>query len=431
MRAQPITTPPVAQTAPDDQVKTTVIKFPNALLTKSATDKLCILTASGLYTKELGKEIERACFACSHDIGLELSNITTNKTSQTKFDTTILGFLRNIKTRFKSNNQQFLLCTPPSELVDLLILTGTYQEYTIVDNTFTTVPYDKDENSSTTPKNKAKCSSETQKTHPTITRQIIELNTSLKRTAILEKGLETADRCVKHFLPQAPPRAEGYNFSVFYKSSETVGGDFFDFVALSANTLGILIGDVSGHGLEAAILMGLTKKEIALRAKDHRFTTPRDDLIQANVDLYADFTKYNFATALYGTLDLSKGTFTFARAGHELPILLNTSRVPTTIESKGIPIGVAQSKLFSTALTQETITIPPGGYALLITDGITECWSPRGETFGRQRLLFTLSQAPRTLSCQDFLDNVLASVMAFAATRPQEDDMTALLIQRI
>jgi len=264
-----------------------------------------------------------------------------------------------------------------------------------------------------------------------VQKKLVQFNQSLKRTASLEKGLDSAEKCVKRFLPQAPPVSDGYNFAFSYKSSEKVGGDFFDFIPLSGNKLGLLVGDVSGHGLDAAILMGITKKVINLRASAVEGIPPRDVLMQANADLIGDFNKYNFVTALYGVLDLPTGVFTFARAGHEMPVLFRTGQAPTLLDSKGIPIGIGSAGSFNRILEERTIELPGGSFILLFTDGLSECWSPRGEAYSRERILFTLSQVKGSMACDKVLDLLLKSIADFAGDRPQEDDMTAILLKRL
>ena len=248
----------------------------------------------------------------------------------------------------------------------------------------------------------------------------------------LEKGLDSAEKCVKRFLPRNPPEAQGYSFAFSYNSSEKVGGDFFDFIPLGEEHLGISIGDVSGHGIDAALLMGISKKVIHIRALDAGASaSPKSVLCQANADLVTDFTRSTFVTVLYGILHLPTGTFVYARAGHEPPFLCGPERGQVVVhDSKGLPLGVDSGKLFARVLEEKTIQLLRGAFAFLCTDGLAECWNTRGATFSRKRLVFSLEQIDEKVSCQAGLDGILRSVANFSEGRPQEDDMTTILFKR-
>jgi len=412
------------------EVSTTLLQFPGAQVKRALKGDLCIVTVTGIYTRALGKELERLCLSCTTNLGLEFAEIQVNPETQKRFDATIVGLLKTIRDAFAAKRKQLLLCMPPSELVDMLKLTGVYSGYRIIENTAAQIL-------STGPSTVSTSATPTQKpfkgtASPSIvTRKLLTLNQSLKRTASLEKGLESAEKCIRHFLPQNPPTHAGWSFAFSSKSSERVGGDFLDFIPVDERTLGILIGDVSGHGLDAAILMGITKKVISMRAKETASEGPRATLLKAHADISTDFTKYSFVTILYATLDLLTGTLSIAKAGHEPPILFYPGTAPATLSPKGIPIGPTSAKLFAATLGEETLNVPRGASVLFSTDGLAECWSPRGEQFGRQRLSFTLSTVPPHLTCQQTLEYVLSTISQFASGRPPEDDMTAILIKRL
>ena len=134
-------------------------------------------------------------------------------------------------------------------------------------------------------------------------------------------------------------------------------------------------------------------------------------------------------TALYGVLELSSGTFRFVRAGHELPVLFD-SKSHTVLESKGIPLGIDPGRNFNRLLEETSVELSTGRSLLLYTDGLTECWNVRGACYTRERLLFSLGQVRADLGTKEALDRILGSVAEFAGDRPQEDDMTAVLLKR-
>ena len=413
-------------------LKTTVRDFGDAIIKRVTMSDLSILSVSGKYSRALGKEIERLCLQCRTNLGLEFTDIKVNPALRKKFDSSIVGVLRNVRNTFQKRRKQLLLCTPPSELVDLLKLTGVYDGYHVVDKPSSAVAAE-DLAPEPLPSNQQprRQGRRPQQQAGLVQKKIVHLNQSLKRTVSLEKGLDSAEKCVMRLLPQSPPKVEGYSFAYSYKTSEKVGGDFFDFIPIGDDRLGVLIGDVSGHGLDAALMMGISKKVIRLRAQSTEFRTPYEVFRQSNADLLGDFSRYAFVTALYGVLELATGTFTFVRAGHEVPIIVEAEGRQTVLSPKGIPLGIDSGKNFDRLLEETTVQLPKGGFLFLYTDGLAECWNPRGACYTRDRLLFSLSQIKTSQGCKEVLDRILHSISEFADGRAQEDDMTAILLKRM
>ena len=406
------------------EVYTTVFDFGEAMIKKTTKGDLSILTVSGVYTRALGKELERLGLQWRGSLGIEFKDIKTNPAIRKKFDSSIVGVLKTVRDRYNAKQQLLILCSPPSELIDLLRLTGVHTGYQIIESpgSFNL----KQAPASSQPRSPKETQDAREKS--VIQKRILQLNQSLNRTVSLEKGLDSAAKCVKKFLPQAPPTANGYDFAFFYKSSEKVGGDFCDFINLGSEELGLVIGDVSGHGLDAALLMGITKKVIHIRAADGQLS-PYQVLCHVNNDLIGDFNKYSFATALYGILHLPTGRFRFARAGHEVPVLFGPDFCQT-VDSKGIPLGIDTGKTFCHMLEEKTVEIRPGSFLLLCTDGIAECMNSRGASYTRERVRYTLREVRADSNAKECLEEFLSSVQDFAGSRPQEDDMTAIIVQR-
>jgi serine phosphatase RsbU (regulator of sigma subunit) len=403
------------------EVLTTVKDFGTAQIKRSSKGELTLLTVSGLYTPEIGKELERNAMQCRGNLGLEFKEMKVHAGKGRRFDNSILTILNRIRDRYVKRNRLFVLCRLPTELVDLLKLTGTYESYHTADRQAV----------GKFPSAKAKSDASTPA--PDEVKKKIELfQGTIDRTIDLEKGLDSAAKCVQRFLPQEPPRVEGYDFAFSYQSSEKVGGDFFDFVPLGDDHLGISIGDVSGHGIDAALLMGISKKVVHIRALDAgSAASPRSVLAQANADLVSDFTRSAFVTVLYGILHLPTGELRYARAGHEPPIHFGPERGNVAVhETKGLPLGVDSGKIFNNVLEDGSLQLSEGGFVFFCTDGLAECWSPRGIKYSRKRLLFLLEQVDRSVSCPEALDMVLGSVAKFADGKPYVDDMTTILVKR-
>jgi serine phosphatase RsbU (regulator of sigma subunit)/ABC-type transporter Mla MlaB component len=409
-------------------VQTTVYEFGDATIRRSTKDDQTILSISGVYSRTIAKEIERLALQCRGNLGVEFKDIRPNPGTAKGFDSSVLGLLKSLRERFQARGKLFFLCSPPQDLRDLLTLTGTIESLQVLDAADTAAPLCQGPAAPGGRKGKAPIPPPHQEL---VQKRIVNLNQSLKRTASLERGLDSAQRCIERFLPQVPPEIAGYSFAFSYQSSEKVGGDFFDFIPLSDGSLGIVIGDVSGHGLDAALIMGISKKVLSIRAQEVGNGSPLEVLLRANRDLVPDFKRNSFVTVLYGILDPPTGRFTFARAGHEHPILFGAGSGCTTVQSRGVPLGTDLGGRAPHLFEEKTVEIPPGGYLFLSTDGLAESRNDRGTIFSRNRLLFLLSQIALAPSARTVLDRVVQSVKEYCGTRAHEDDVTTILLHRM
>ncbi len=201
------------------------------------------------------------------------------------------------------------------------------------------------------------------------------------------KLLSVAQKRIRAMFPRTP-KISNFEFHVTFEPMEKIGGDFYDFVLLDEKHLGIVIGDVTGHGVEAAVVMGMVKSIVKVMAKN--IDSPTQVLEYANTELSPDMDTTTFTTIAYGVLDVQKKTFTFSRAGHNPLILYNVKRDPRLISfsPKGTIVGVPW------ALNCEEVKIPlqQGDILIQFTDGITECTSKKGEEFGFERLCEVIEQ---------------------------------------
>jgi serine phosphatase RsbU (regulator of sigma subunit) len=238
----------------------------------------------------------------------------------------------------------------------------------------------------------------------------------------LERELQVAYEIQMSILPQSLPVMKGFDFGARIVPARAVGGDFYDFFPLEGHKMGILVGDVTDKGVPAAIFMAQT--HALLRAEASHHTSPREVLLSANHHILNRNEKGLFVTVLYGILDWSTRCFTYARAGHELPILSVPGEQPVFApKNPGQPLGILDEPL----LDEQTLTIPPGGRLLLYTDGITDERNPQGESFGFERLIQAVSSAGG-LSAQDSCDLILNIVIDFLNCTPQFDDVTMVVI---
>jgi PAS domain S-box-containing protein len=229
-------------------------------------------------------------------------------------------------------------------------------------------------------------------------------------------------RLIQHtLLPKSLPELEGYQIAVYYQSAREVGGDFYDFLRLPDGRLGLIVGDVSGKGVPAAIVMATTRT--LLRAAYH-LGSPGEILEQVNDALFPDIPPNMFVTCLAALLDSRTGRLQYANAGHDPPYIWHAAGV-SELRATGMPLGLMPNMSYE----QKEITLQPGESILLYSDGLLEAHSPQREMFGFPRMQGHVSAQPEGVS---LIDSLLAELERFTGEDwEQEDDMTLLTLQRL
>jgi sigma-B regulation protein RsbU (phosphoserine phosphatase) len=239
----------------------------------------------------------------------------------------------------------------------------------------------------------------------------------------LERELEVARQIQSSLLPHALPSYQGYEFSACMYPMSAVGGDFYDFIELDQDLLGIAVGDVMDHGVPAALLMALTVT--LLRAEARRSPSPRKVVANVNRQLLERNDLGIFATLLYGILDVTTGRFKYVRAGHELPILLDADRRVIPLKRGcGQPLGL----LAEPCLDVHEVDLPPGSLIMLYTDGVKETSDASGQLFGLDGLIAQLHSQP-ALSAADTCQGVVQALTRFRQASPQSDDITLVAVR--
>lgn len=240
----------------------------------------------------------------------------------------------------------------------------------------------------------------------------------------LEHELQVAYEIQMSILPQELPEVTGYGFSALMVPARRVGGDFYDFIHLDKGLLGIAIGDVADKGVPSAIFMAQTRA--LLRAEAERSVSPRHVLEQVNLLLQNMNYAGIFVTVLYGVLDPSQGKFQYARAGHELPLIISAKgEVHFAEYNPGLALGVLDTLL----VDEQEIKLAPGETLLLYTDGVTDARSSQGEFFGAERLKSVASEV-----CKEPADKlrkqIYQAIKLHQGEFRQEDDITMVVLQR-
>lgn len=222
--------------------------------------------------------------------------------------------------------------------------------------------------------------------------------------------------------------AGGWEIANDYRPARQIGGDFFDVFPLAGRPrdLGIVIADVSGKGVAAALMMAFLRPVIR-SAMDHT-GDPVIALERTNRILVDERRTGMFVTVLCGVLELDTGVFTFANAGHEMPLLATPDgREPRWVEGGGPLIGM----FGQLNLTAERVEVRPGERLVLYTDGITDAAAPSGERFGQGRLLQAIAETCRDGGAVDTCRAVIQGVLAFQADAVPADDLALLVLRRL
>ena len=239
----------------------------------------------------------------------------------------------------------------------------------------------------------------------------------------LEAELDVARSIQRSILPHTAPQLPGFDFGMLIEPVSSVGGDLFDFIPLKGNRLGIAIGDVSGHGVPSALFMALAYS--LLRAEASRGSVPAKVLRNVNRLLMDMSDSGMFVTMLYGILDGPSREFTYARAGHPPPLVMNArGKVICPAMDIAQPLGLFEDL----ALDEQTVAVPPNGRLFLFTDGITEASDANGIVFGQERLHAAL-RANASDSAQGICSAAYDAVRAYCGDLVPQDDILLVTIQ--
>jgi sigma-B regulation protein RsbU (phosphoserine phosphatase) len=241
----------------------------------------------------------------------------------------------------------------------------------------------------------------------------------------LKRELELARQIQESILPRTLPSIPCFDFGARIVPMAQVGGDFYDFIPLEENTIAIVVGDVADHGVPAALFMALTVT--LLRAESQRSDDPGDVLRSVNRHLLRMNETGMFVTIFYGLLDCTRYEFRYARAGHELPIMM-------TLNGETVPFGRNVGQLVGVfpdpVLDEGMLSLPPDSVLLLFSDGITEANDKDGNLFGQERLLDVL-QSGYHRSAQDLCNYIWDALEAYRGETVQHDDVTVVAIKAV
>jgi sigma-B regulation protein RsbU (phosphoserine phosphatase) len=239
----------------------------------------------------------------------------------------------------------------------------------------------------------------------------------------LRQELDIAANMQQAILPRHWP--DDANFALWgtMRSAKEVGGDFYDHFALGAGKTGIVVADVSGKGVPAA-LFGMVSKTLLRATATQNTPEPGSAMASVNDGLCQDNDTCMFVTVFYAVFDSARGSLTYVNAGHPPPLLIHANGISEFLPlTHGIALGVADGLPFA----QHTIELLAGDIVLIYTDGVTEAFNPGAEEFTQDRLPGLFAQSPPA-GVHDVVNRTVQAVDRFAAGAPQSDDITCVAL---
>jgi serine phosphatase RsbU (regulator of sigma subunit)/ketosteroid isomerase-like protein len=240
----------------------------------------------------------------------------------------------------------------------------------------------------------------------------------------IEQELSVARRIQQASLPKEVPELEGWQINPYYQPAREVGGDFYDFHLLSEGRLGVVVGDATGKGVPAALVMSTTCGMLQAVAAALGSSSPGEVLEQVNETLFARIPPDMFVTCFYAILNPQSGSLRYANAGHDLPYLGRRNGEAEELRARGMPLGLMPRMSYE----EKEVILQAGEAVLFYSDGLVEAHDPTNEMFGFPRLQSLVAQHGEERSLGDFL---LKELYTFTGEKwEQEDDITLLTLRR-
>lgn len=242
----------------------------------------------------------------------------------------------------------------------------------------------------------------------------------------LARELSIAREVQRRLLPQSAPQLHGLAVSALSVSAQEVGGDYYDFVRLDDDRMGIIVADVSGKGTSAAFYMA--EMQGIFQSASRLTASPTEFLSHANVAIADSLERNVFITCVYGVIDVRNESFVLARAGHCPAATVQLSGGASYLRSGGMGLGLDRTDLFRKSITESEVRLQPGDVFALYTDGVVESRNAAHEEFGYDRLLSVLA-ANRHEDAFEIHDAVIRELTAFIGDKEYDDDMTLLILK--
>ena len=245
-------------------------------------------------------------------------------------------------------------------------------------------------------------------------------------TSLRDRDIQllTAQKIQENLLPGEAPALPGFDIAGLLHPAEFAAGDYYDYLSLRDGKIGVVVGDVSGHGFAPALIMACTHVILRLLAETH--SGIGEILTLANAILSREMEDDRFVTVMLTCLDPDRRLLTYVNAGHPSGYVLDASgALKAQLFSGGFPLGIVSDAEYSPA---EPVSLQCGDVVLLLTDGFTEATSPDGEFFGSNRAVEAV-RAERGRTAREIVDHLYKTVCEFSQCRSSADDITAVVIK--
>lgn len=239
----------------------------------------------------------------------------------------------------------------------------------------------------------------------------------------IEEELHIARKIQMGLLPQFINTIEGMEISGFYNPAKIIGGDFYDVIRLSDTKMLVVVADVSGKGIPAALYMSKVQAMIQFAAKI--FQSPKDILVEVNKQIHQRIDKKSFITTIIALFDLEKMTVKICRAGHN-PVIYSVNGDLNLLKNKGMGLGLESERFFDKNLEETEIEISSNNMFVFYSDGLTEAMNKNREEFGTEQILKIINDNKES-ACSVIQEKIINSVTEFRGIAEQNDDITLVI----
>jgi len=240
----------------------------------------------------------------------------------------------------------------------------------------------------------------------------------------VEQDLRVARSIQQASLPKEVPELEGWRIATYYQPAREVGGDFYDLFELEEGRVGVVVGDATGKGMPAALVVSAASSMLRAVAQAFHSSSPGEVLSRVNETLVARIPSNMFVTCFYAILDPKSATLSYANAGHDLPYMRHSDGDAEELRARGMPLGLMPGMIYE----EVEVSLREGKSVLFYSDGLVEAHDPKGEMFGFPRLRALVAEHGEERELGEFLMEELYSFVGEGWE--QEDDITLLTLLR-
>lgn len=262
-----------------------------------------------------------------------------------------------------------------------------------------------------------------------ITEKFKKARDSILEQEKMQKEIEVAKQIQQSLLPKRRPEISGYDIAPLYQAAAEVGGDYYDFVQVDDDTIGVVVADVSGKGVPGSLVMTMIRTALRMEARGNRNAS--DVMSKMNAFVTDDMKKGMFVTMFYVILDSKNRVISYASAGHNPMILYrHETRETFFLNPRGFPVGISlpDETLFRRSISLEKVRLKKDDMLVIYTDGVTEAMNEKRTQYGEDRLVEMVKKFGH-MSPDEFISRLDADIKGFTAGYPQSDDITVVAIK--